>query len=273
MTAASPVAGAIDSAESAPPVEEHSELPESSFIDEALKGSGSAEDSQEAKSMAEEASKLPPLSSGLLGPGDHIGDQYTAFYHDPVELDSSEPGQLFRSESVRNPKNPLGISNVGPYKADRILYSSTNRSGEKIQVSGMVIEPKAEWDGEGPRPVVAFAPGTQGLADRCAASRKIADGVGDYEQFYFHQYLKKGYAVVFTDYEGLGTPGMHTYMDRASQGHTVLDSIRAAQQLEGWDINETNPVFINGYSQGGGAAGPTPGKWTHRGLAMLLWSV
>ena len=76
MTAASPVAGAIDSAESAPPVEEHSELPESSFIDEALKGSGSAEDSQEAKSMAEEASKLPPLSSGLLGPGDHIGDQY-----------------------------------------------------------------------------------------------------------------------------------------------------------------------------------------------------
>ena len=254
ITAASPVAGAIDSVESAPPIEENSELPESSFIDEALKSSGPAEDSQEAASMAEEASKLPPLSSVLLGSGDHIGDQYTAFYHDPVDLDSSEPGQLFRSESVRNPKNPLGISNVGPYKADRILYSSTNRSGEKIQVSGMVIEPKTEWGGEGPRPVVAFAPGTQGLADRCAASRKIADGVGDYEQFYFHQYLKKGYAVVLTDYEGLGTPGMHTYMDRASQGHTVLDSIRAAQQLDGWDINESNPVFINGYSQGGGAA-------------------
>nr|WP_234461438.1 lipase family protein [Corynebacterium macginleyi] len=108
----------------------------------------------------------------------------------------------------------------------------------------MVIEPKTEWDGEGPRPVVAFAPGTKGLADHCAASRNIADGVGDYEQFFFHRYLDKGYVVVLTDYEGLGTPGMHTYMDRASQGHAVLDSIRAAQKLDGWDINGNNPVFM-----------------------------
>lgn len=82
ITAASPVAGAIDSVESAPPIEENSELPESAFIDEALKGSAPAKNSQEAASIAEESSKLPPLSSGLLGSGDHIGDQYTAFYHD-----------------------------------------------------------------------------------------------------------------------------------------------------------------------------------------------
>lgn len=261
ITAASPVAAAIDSVESAPPAEENSKLPESAFIGEALKGSVPAKSSLEAASIVEASSALPllssglpPLSSGLLGPGDHNGDQYVAFYHDPVDLDSSEPGQLFRSESVRNLQNPLGINSIGPYKAERILYSSTNHSGEKIQVSGMVIEPKTEWDAEGPRPVVAFAPGTKGLADHCAASRNIADGVGDYEQFFFHKYLEKGYAVVLTDYEGLGTPGMHTYMDRVSQGHTVLDSIRAAQKLDGWDINGNNPVFINGYSQGGGAA-------------------
>ena len=146
IAAASPVAAAIDSIESAPPAEENSKLPESAFIGGALKGSVPAKSSPEAASIAEASSALPPLSSGLpplssglLGPGDHNGDQYVAFYHDPVDLDSSEPGQLFRSESVHNPLNPLGINNLGPFKAERILYSSTNHSGEKIQVSGMVI--------------------------------------------------------------------------------------------------------------------------------------
>lgn len=176
IAAASPVAGAIDLVESAPPAKENSKVPESAFINEALKGSVPAKSSLEAASSAEEPSALLSLSSGLLGPGDHNGDQYVAFYHDPVDLDSSEPGQLFRSESVHNPLNPLGINNLGPFKAERILYSSTNHSGEKIQVSGMVIEPKTEWDKEGPRPVVAFAPGTKGLADHCSAPEILQTG-------------------------------------------------------------------------------------------------
>ena len=53
---------------------------------------------------------------------------------------------------------------------------------------------------------------------------------------------------------------MHTYMDRVSQAHAVLDSDRAARQLEGWDINADNPVIINGYSQGGGAAAAAAGS-------------
>lgn len=235
----------------------NTELPESALIEKALEDPVADESPAEASDIATDAKELDDAapSTDAAAPSDNkVGDEYKAFYHDPAELEGSEPGQLFRSDAVRNPANTLGITNVGPYKAQRILYSSTNRKGEKIPVSGIVIEPKAEWTGNGPRPLIAFAPGTQGVADRCAPSRKIADGVGDYEQLFFEQYLKKGYAVVVTDYEGLGTPGMHTYMDRVSQAHAVLDSARAARQLEGWDINADNPVIINGYSQGGGAA-------------------
>lgn len=252
-----PTASAVDAAQGKPTAVDGNEIPEKVIADKALEDPVSAQSPEESSAIAESADEFGDQvsKSPFSDETEHsVGDEYSAFYHAPVHLDASQPGELFRSSAVRNPANTLGITNIGPYKAERILYSSTNRKNKKIQVSGIVIEPKAAWSGEGERPVVAFAPGTQGVADRCAPSRKIADGIGDYEQLFFERYLEKGYAVVVTDYEGLGTPGLHTYMDRISQAHTVLDSVRAAQQLKSWDISEKNPVFINGYSQGGGAA-------------------
>ena len=34
-----------------------------------------------------------------------------------------------------------------------------------------------------------------------------------------------------TDYEGLGTPSMHTYVGRVAEGQAVLDAARAAMRL------------------------------------------
>lgn len=65
--------------------------------------------------------------------------------------------------------------------------------------------------------------------------------------------LSRGHAVVVTDYEGLGTPGTHTYMVREAQAHAVLDAVRAAAQVSGSGITATAPVALAGYSQGGGA--------------------
>jgi pimeloyl-ACP methyl ester carboxylesterase len=56
------------------------------------------------------------------------------------------------------------------------------------------------------------------------------------------------------DYEGLGTVGIHTYMDRVSQGRATLDVVRAAQRLAGTGLTSSSPVGLMGYSQGGGAA-------------------
>src|SRR5690606_37937719 len=57
-----------------------------------------------------------------------------------------------------------------------------------------------------------------------------------------------------SDYEGLGTPGTHTYVVGQSEGRAVLDMARAAQRLPGTGLSASTPVAVMGYSQGGGAA-------------------
>jgi pimeloyl-ACP methyl ester carboxylesterase len=87
----------------------------------------------------------------------------------------------------------------------------------------------------------------------CAPSRQLSEGL-DYETPNILQLLLRGYGVVLTDYEGLGTPGAHSYLDRAAEAHAVLDSIRAAQRLPAANLPHNGPVGIFGFSQGGGAA-------------------
>lgn len=91
------------------------------------------------------------------------------------------------------------------------------------------------------------------MADRCAPSRLFSEGI-EYEGLGIEALLQRGYAVAMPDYEGLGTVGIHTYMDRVSQGRATLDVVRAAQRLSGTGLSSSSPVGLMGYSQGGGAA-------------------
>ena len=104
----------------------NTELPESALIEKALEDPVADESPAEASDIATDAKELDDAapSTDAAAPSENkVGDEYKAFYHDPVELEGSEPGQLFRSDAVRNPANTLDITNVGPYKAQRILYS------------------------------------------------------------------------------------------------------------------------------------------------------
>ncbi|MDQ1423544.1 MAG: hypothetical protein QOD72_1042, partial [Acidimicrobiaceae bacterium] len=60
------------------------------------------------------------------------------------------------------------------------------------------------------------------------------------------------FIIAITDYEGLGTPGVHPYLVGRSEGHSVLDSARAARVIAGPAASAKTMVF--GHSQGGGAA-------------------
>ncbi|MFB7501115.1 lipase family protein [Streptomyces sp. NPDC056161] len=55
-------------------------------------------------------------------------------------------------------------------------------------------------------------------------------------------------------HQGLGTPGVHTCLDREAQGRAVLDSVRAARRLTAAHLPDSGPVALYGYSQGGAAA-------------------
>jgi acetyl esterase/lipase len=87
------------------------------------------------------------------------------------------------------------------------------------------------------------------LADVCAPSKlpTYASKIP-----YVADLLKAGYVVAATDYEGLGTPGLHPYLVGESEGRGVLDAARAAQHLSG--AGAGRDVVIAGHSQGGHAA-------------------
>ena len=140
-----------------------------------------------------------------------------------------------------------------------LLYRSQSVAGAPVAVSGTVAVPKGKAP-KGGWPVITWAHGTTGIADICAPTR--SDVLGGYDRPLLNRWLKAGYAVVRTDYEGLGTPGEHPYLIGVSEGRSVLDMVRAARKL--------NPalgkrVVIAGHSQGGHAAlwaGSLAKKWT-----------
>lgn len=129
--------------------------------------------------------------------------------------------------------------------------------GEPVATSGFVIEPAREWTGAGPRPTLVFAPGTRGASDACAPSRGpwlagfyppiTEESNPNYELAFYYAAVLYGMRVVVTDYIGLGTPGVHTYVNSVEEAHAVLDAARAVTRAG-------EPVGFSGYSQGGGAA-------------------
>lgn len=139
-------------------------------------------------------------------------------------------------------------------KAWKVEYRSTSATDAANVVSGTVIVPQ---DGrKGPRPLITYAVGTVGLGDSCAPSANFPQGTA-LEANLIQQLTWRGWAVAVTDYEGLGTPGDHTYTAGRSAGHAMLDMARAAQRIPGAaesGITADSPVGIMGYSQGGQAA-------------------
>ncbi|GBR53638.1 secretory lipase family protein [Neokomagataea thailandica NBRC 106555] len=75
-------------------------------------------------------------------------------------------------------------------------------------------------------------------------------GEGVTEQAFFDEWLRQGYAVVATDYQGLGEAGQVLFMHARSEGMNVLDSVRAARSR----FSElSDSVLLYGHSQGGQA--------------------
>lgn len=167
-----------------------------------------------------------------------------AFYVPPDPLPAGQHGDIIWCRPVPSPAQGAN--------AWQILYLSTTVSGARTAVSGTVLVPSAPYTGT--RPVTAYASGTQGWGDQCAPSKEMAAGNYD-EQFAVNNLLAQGWAVAVTDYPGLGTPGDETYSVGIPEGYAVLDALRAAALLPGAGLSRTAPMAIEGYSQGGGAAG------------------
>lgn len=189
-------------------------------------------------------------SFGLVGTGSAQAEERPPFYEPPAELPANN-GDVIRSEPSVYYLDPLKAIKVDA-DVQRVMYRSTGREGKPIAVTGTVITPNKEWKGKGERPLVSFAAGTQGIGDHCAPSRQLANGT-EYEGIFVKGLVARGYGIVMSDYEGLGTPGDHTYVNREVTANAVLDAVRAAQRLSGSGLPTDGPVALTGYSQGGAA--------------------
>jgi pimeloyl-ACP methyl ester carboxylesterase len=165
----------------------------------------------------------------------------TVFYSTPENLSSTKPGDLLRKERFTGYSLPKGASAV------RILYHSLDATGRHVATSGVVLIPRGKAPPTG-WPVIAWAHGTSGVARLCAPSamKDVYYGAEGLMPM-----VAAGFAVVATDYHGLGTEGPHQYVNKIAQSRDVVYSIPAARAA----VPSLGAKWVvDGHSQGGLAA-------------------
>ncbi len=199
------------------------------------------------------------VATGVLASGAGaatIGPAGMAFYTPPSPLPSGPHGTLiwYRPATVRL---GLGAPNVNAWT---VLYLSQSLDGQPDAVTGTVLVPTRAWAGSGPRPVVDYAVGTQGLSQDSAPSLQLVNG-GEYENNDIVKALNMGWTVELTDYAGYTTGATPDYIVGHSEGHAVLDMGLAALQIPDSGISPDAQVILWGYSQGGQASAWAAQLW------------
>lgn len=162
---------------------------------------------------------------------------------------SGAAGTLLDSQPL-----PAEFGLEGAAQAFAIRYSSTDgvAGSGSVPVTGALFIPKGAPP-KGGWPLIAWAHGTVGIGDDCAPSRNARSAR---DRTYLDHWLGEGYAIVATDYQGLGAPGPHPYLNSRAAAYSTLDAIRAVQ---GGRFGIADTVLLVGQSQGAGAAFATAG--------------
>jgi hypothetical protein len=204
----------------------------------------------------------PILASCARGDGGGGGDTSTAATAAPATGTpkspipppvTSEPGTLLSQE-------PVDTAITGA-RAWRIRYVSRDVNDVARESSGLVIAPAGSGAN---RPILTWCHGTTGLGDAgCPsaqpdparelityfepqATAQIDFGVPGLQGF-----IDDGWVVCATDYQGLGSPGMHQYVVNRTNGRDGVYIAHAARRL---DAGAGTALGCAGWSQGGGAA-------------------
>ena len=166
----------------------------------------------------------------------------------PAPLAPVPPVQVSGALTQHQPlASDLGVAGSGPAFSIRYLSTDGVTSAGLVPVTGVVIYPAGPAPSGG-WPIVAWAHGTVGIADSCAPSRNPRSAR---DQEYLNEWLHRGFAIVATDYQGLGSDGTHPYLNARTEAYSVLDGVKAA--LAGLP-DLSNNIMIVGQSQGAGAA-------------------
>ncbi len=186
-----------------------------------------------------------------FGPVD-MGAFYTSL---PQISADSKLGTIIKFEKI-----PTTMSGVDAWK---IAYVSSDLHDNKTLVTGIIAAPQGKAPAAG-RPIVAWAHGTTGTAQNCGPSQVLnpaqplnqylmpsGNSWTDFGLPAMDAFIKAGYVIVATDYQGLGGGGKHQYGVAKTQAYDVINSIRAVSSFK--EAQTGNKAIVYGWSQGGGA--------------------
>jgi pimeloyl-ACP methyl ester carboxylesterase len=182
------------------------------------------------------------------------------FYSIPSKFNTSmKPGMLLYVEphtDLANYTVPSGLS------MSRIMYTSADINGTTVPVSAYVLWPYQPFQysssqGKSKFPLVAWAHGTSGQFVDCAPS--------NYRSLQYHfmtsyTLAMEGFAVVATDYAGLGvTTGLngeqtHAWLSGPVGANDVAYAIDAVRKAFPDQLDADGPFVTMGHSQGGNVA-------------------
>lgn len=191
--------------------------------------------------------------------------------HASPDFGTVSMGEFYRALPTVPPAGKLGLlikhesiaTTVSGAQAWKIAYLSSDVNGNRTIATGILVAPLSK-SGPHKRPIMAWAHGTTGTAQNCGPSQ-VLDPAQPLNQYFLmngtswtdfglpamNAFIKAGYVIVATDYQGLGGGGKHQYTVAATQAHDVINSIRAATQLE--EAQAGTKAVVYGWSQGGGA--------------------
>ena len=190
-----------------------------------------------------------PARASSFAPGAvHINaDSPTAPAPQPISVQERQLGTV-----ITKAKMLLDPALAAVATGKRISYVSSDPDGQHIVVTGAILTPRKQTRPK--QDIIAWAHGTEGLADGCAPSRFATLSSDPTFPLYattVKSFLDQGWTVAATDYAGLGSPGPHPYLIGNSEGRAIIDSVRAARQL---DQSLSNDWVAIGHSQGGQGA-------------------
>jgi hypothetical protein len=131
-------------------------------------------------------------------------------------------------------------------------YATIGVHGESADASAALLLPDVPAPPQG-YPLLGWAHGTE--TRRAATQAAQAAKAADFELSSF--YASKGYAVVASDYLGLGQSRypFHPYLHADSEASAIVDALRAARNAGPlFGARYSGKVMLGGYSQGGHAA-------------------
>jgi pimeloyl-ACP methyl ester carboxylesterase len=178
------------------------------------------------------------------------------FYVDVMKMTpEGKLGQVIKQEKI--------TTSVKGAQAWKIAYISSDIAGRKTISTGLVVAPVGPAPAGG-RPVMTWAHGTTGAAQNCGPSQ-VVDPVVPLNEYFLiggnswtdygipavEEFIKEGYVLVATDYQGLGGGGRHQYSVSTTNGMDTLNAARAAVSMK--ETGASKKTVVYGWSQGGGA--------------------